>query len=252
MTEPIAEAEAPPAPASFASRLARTLNGSERPWDPSNRLGLLVLCVVLIGVLGIVYPRFATVSNTFTILLNITAIGIAAFGSAMLVISGNVDLSIGGIYALVAVMTAIVGRDTQDPFLAIGFGILAGAALGYLNGRLVRALKINPLIVTLAMATILRGLAYVVTRCPVRLRLPGSVRGPRAQLASARCRCPCSSGLRVRRRQLRAAAHRGRAAHLRRRRQPAVSARLAGIRTERLRDVHRSPSTAPSSGWWLC
>ena len=101
--------------------------------------------------------------NTFTILLNITAIGIAAFGSALLIISGNVDLSIGGIYALVAVVTATVVRDTQEPVLAIIVAISLGAALGYLNGRLVRALKINPLIVTLAMAAIFRGFAFVVT-----------------------------------------------------------------------------------------
>src|SRR5262249_49374105 len=106
---------------------------------------------------------FLTVDNAFTILLNITAIGIATFGSATLLISGNVDLSIGGMYGLVAVSTGIIVRDTQNPLLGVAFAIVMGALLGLLNGGLIRALNINPLIVTLGMAAIFRGLGYVVT-----------------------------------------------------------------------------------------
>lgn len=141
----------------------RLLGGSERPWDATNRIGLLLLCAALVAILGVLYPRFLTVDNTFTILLNITAIGIAAFGSALLIISGNVDLSIGGIYALVAVTTATVVRDTQEPLLGVVVAVGMGSVLGLANGRLVLGLKINPLIVTLAMAAIYRGFAFVVT-----------------------------------------------------------------------------------------
>lgn len=118
--------------------------------------------VMIVG-LSLAYERFFTVSNAFTILLNITAIGIAAFGSALLVIGGNVDLSIGGIFAIVSITTAMVVRDTQEPLLGVVVAIGMGGALGYLNGRLVRALRINPLIVTLAMATIYRGFAFVLS-----------------------------------------------------------------------------------------
>lgn len=146
-----------------ANWVGRLLGGSERPWDAANRIGLLLLCAALIAILGLLYPRFLTVDNAFTILLNITAIGIAGFGSALLIISGNVDLSIGGIYALVAVTTATVVRDTQEPLLGIAVALGMGAVLGLANGRLVLGLKINPLIVTLAMAAIYRGFAFVVT-----------------------------------------------------------------------------------------
>ncbi len=148
---------------SVRATLMRAVTGSERPWDPANRLGLLILCLVMILGLSLAYERFFTVSNAFTILLNITAIGIAAFGSALLIISGNVDLSIGGIFAIVSVTTATVVRDTQSPILGVVVAIGMGATLGYLNGRLVRGLRINPLIVTLAMATIYRGFAFVLT-----------------------------------------------------------------------------------------
>jgi ribose/xylose/arabinose/galactoside ABC-type transport system permease subunit/ABC-type multidrug transport system ATPase subunit len=143
--------------------IGRSLIGSDRPWDPANRFGLIILCLVMIGAFGIAYPRFLTIDNAFTILLNITAIGIATFGSSMLLISGNVDLSIAGMYGLIAVSTATIVRDTQNPVLGVVFAIAMGAVLGLTNGRLIRALNINPLIVTLGMGAIFKGLGYVVT-----------------------------------------------------------------------------------------
>jgi ribose/xylose/arabinose/galactoside ABC-type transport system permease subunit/ABC-type multidrug transport system ATPase subunit len=143
--------------------IGRSLLGSDRPWDPANRMGLIVLCVGLVLALGALFEHFFTVDNGFTILLNITAIGIATFGSGLLIISGNVDLSIGGMYGLIAVCTATVVRDTQNAPIAIVFAILLGAILGFFNGRLVRLLAINPLIVTLGLAAVYRGLGFVVT-----------------------------------------------------------------------------------------
>src|SRR6476659_5172810 len=104
--------------------IGRSLIGSDRPRDPANRFGLIILCFFLIALFGISFPHFLTIDNAFTILLNITAIGIATFGSSMLLISGNVDLSIGGMYGLVAVTTATVVRDTQNPVLGVVFAIL--------------------------------------------------------------------------------------------------------------------------------
>jgi ribose/xylose/arabinose/galactoside ABC-type transport system permease subunit/ABC-type multidrug transport system ATPase subunit len=143
--------------------IGRSLLGSDRPWDPANRMGLIILCVVLVLAFGAAFDHFFTIDNGFTILLNITAIAIATFGSGLLIISGNVDLSIGGMYALIAVSTATIVRDTQNAPLAIAFAILFGAVLGFFNGRLVRLLAINPLIVTLGLAAVYRGLGFVVT-----------------------------------------------------------------------------------------
>ena len=120
MTQATAQIPASELPERGAARrltdaIGRSLIGSDRPWDPANRFGLIILCLVMIGAFGIAFPNFFTIDNAFTILLNITAIGIATFGSSMLLISGNVDLSIAGMYGLIAVSTATVVRDTQDP-----------------------------------------------------------------------------------------------------------------------------------------
>jgi ribose/xylose/arabinose/galactoside ABC-type transport system permease subunit len=89
----------------------------ERAWDPTNRIGLGFVCIAMILGSGLFFDRFFTVSNAFTIILNVTALGIAAFGTSLLLISGNVDLSIGGMYSLTAVSAALVAFHTQNTLL---------------------------------------------------------------------------------------------------------------------------------------
>ncbi|MEZ4674394.1 MAG: ATP-binding cassette domain-containing protein [Caldilineaceae bacterium] len=132
-------------------------------WDWRNRLGLGLLCMALILFFGLRYDNFFTIDNAFATLLNISSIAIAAIGSGFLLISGNVDLSIGGQYALTSVVVARAAVLTQNALLTVLVGLAFGALLGLLNGTLVRTLKISPIIVTIGTAAIFRGMAYVVS-----------------------------------------------------------------------------------------
>ncbi len=129
----------------------------------ASRVGLALLCVALVLFFGLRYDNFFTLSNAFAILLNISSIAIAAVGAGFLLVSGNVDLSIGGQYALISGGVANVAKNTQSAPVAVLAGLLLGAALGLINGLLIRLLKISPIIVTIGTATIYHGLAYVVT-----------------------------------------------------------------------------------------
>jgi ribose/xylose/arabinose/galactoside ABC-type transport system permease subunit/ABC-type branched-subunit amino acid transport system ATPase component len=135
----------------------------ERAWDPRSRMGLLVVCIAIAGGLGVVYPAFLSMSNMLTTLLSVSSLLIASLGMMALLLTGNVDLSIGGQYALVGVGVGLVARTTQNASVAIISGLVFGFVLGYLNGRLVRLLRISPLIVTLGMGTLLTGLAFAVS-----------------------------------------------------------------------------------------
>jgi ribose transport system permease protein/ribose transport system ATP-binding protein len=146
-----------------SSRLQAWRSRSERPWDATSRVGLTFLCAALYLALGLKYPNFLTADNFFITLLSVTSIGVAAIGMAALLISGNVDLSIGGQYAFIGMVTGIVARDSHNTTLAILAGIACGAVLGYTNGRLVRLLRISPLIVTLGVGTVLHGFAFVIS-----------------------------------------------------------------------------------------
>lgn len=132
-------------------------------WDWRNRTGLGLLCLALILFFGLRYDNFFTLSNGFATLLNISSIAIAAIGSGFLLVSGNVDLSIGGMYALVSVIVAQTAVATQSPLAAVLVGLLFGTFLGLCNGVLVQQLKISPIIVTIGTSAIFRGVAYWVT-----------------------------------------------------------------------------------------
>ena len=133
------------------------------PGEPSRRTGLALLCGVLVAYFGLSYDNFFTVSNGLTILMNVSAIAIAAVGAMFLVVSGNVDLSIGGQYALISVVTAQFAKDSGNVWLAVFVGLLTGTILGLVNGILVKYMKISPLIVTLGTMAVFKGLAYLVS-----------------------------------------------------------------------------------------
>jgi ribose/xylose/arabinose/galactoside ABC-type transport system permease subunit/ABC-type branched-subunit amino acid transport system ATPase component len=163
----VAVAETPPASARTRAvdrlNLRRMLSAAsqERPWDWRSRAGLAIVCVGLIFGFGAKYPNFLTVNNLLITLLSVTSVGVAGLGTMFLLISGNVDLSIGGQYALIGVLVGITARDTQNTVLAVTVGLAAGILIGFINGRLVRLLRISPLIVTLGMGTLLIGLGFV-------------------------------------------------------------------------------------------
>jgi ribose transport system permease protein/ribose transport system ATP-binding protein len=132
------------------------------PGEASARLGLAGLGVLLFVVCSLRFDTFLSTDNVLIIALNMSSIAIAVIGTSALLISGNIDLSIGSMFAFIAMTVGVVVADTQNTLLAVAVGLGMGAALGALNGGLVRLLKINPLIVTLAMLAMYGGLAFVV------------------------------------------------------------------------------------------
>src|SRR5580704_11071998 len=122
---------------SVSERLAQLLLGpSDSPWDLRNRSALAVLFVLLLIALSFTYEGFLSAGNVQGLLLAMTATGVAAIGTTLLVISKNIDLSIGGQYAIISVAAAMVARDTQSAVLAVLAAIGLGAVLGTANGIL--------------------------------------------------------------------------------------------------------------------
>lgn len=150
----------PPSPQhSTKQRVRRT----QPPGDPSLRLGLAVLAVALFAFFSLRSERFFASANVINIALSMSTIAIIIIGSAALLIAGNVDLSVGSMYALVAVCVGQVAHKTGNIWLAIVVGLVLGFVLGATNGILVRLLKLSPLIVTIGSLAIMRGVAFVVT-----------------------------------------------------------------------------------------
>jgi ribose/xylose/arabinose/galactoside ABC-type transport system permease subunit/ABC-type multidrug transport system ATPase subunit len=130
----------------------------------SARVGL-VLIVILIGALvQLKTGNFVTSTNISAILINVSSLLIAGIAAARLLASGSVDLSIGGQFSLIGIVVAYTARDANSLGLTICVALAAGAALGALNGYLVRFLSISPLIVTLGLSFIYSGFAITLAK----------------------------------------------------------------------------------------
>ncbi len=125
--------------------------------------GLILICAVL----SILTPNFLTVGNLLTILQQVSITTIMAFGMALIIISGGIDLSIGTAIVLISVPIAkIILIDKSNLvyiIIAIVAAIIVGCIIGFINGVNIAYLKIPAFIATLAMMQIARGLLLTLT-----------------------------------------------------------------------------------------
>jgi ribose transport system permease protein len=124
---------------------------------------LILALVALFVYLSLESPHYFTNRNLVNLLQQMTPAGIAALGTALLIISGNVDLSIGSIFGLAAVCSAILAKDI-NPGIAIALGVAIAAAAGLINGILVWRIRVSPIIVTLGSLTVIRAIVLLLTQ----------------------------------------------------------------------------------------
>ena len=132
--------------------------------DAVQRLLAFAALVVIIVVFSLLSPNFLQFDNTIGILLATTVNGILALGVTFVIITGGIDLSIGTVMTLSAVMTAVFITLWHVPVpLGVLGGIATGGLAGLVNGVFVAKLKIPPFIATLGMLNVAKGLALVIS-----------------------------------------------------------------------------------------
>jgi ribose transport system permease protein len=114
----------------------------------------------IVAIAAIIAPETLS-SNSFSSVLPLTTfLGIAALGEMLVIMTGGIDLSIPGTFTLVANLSAgLYGAANSHLWLTIAVVLGYSALIGLVNGLLVGVLRLNPLIVTLAMGQILLGIA---------------------------------------------------------------------------------------------
>jgi len=127
------------------------------------------LLVCVLGVEILVFSKtgtnFATQGNMFEILRLSTEIGLLALVMTPIILTGGIDLSVGSMLGLSAVLFGKMWRDIgMPPALAAVCTLVLGALGGGLNALLITRLKLPPLIVTLGSFSLFRGLAEALTR----------------------------------------------------------------------------------------
>ncbi len=153
-------------PDSAAKELAQPL-ARRHPlgWLLAHEAGLAVLLAVEIAYFAAAGNNFWSLSNAFGVLRISVEIGLLALAMTPVIVSGGIDLSVGSLMGLSAVLFGKLWRDAGLPIPAAILGTLGvGILAGWLNGALITRLRIPALIVTLGTYSLFRGLAERITR----------------------------------------------------------------------------------------
>jgi ribose transport system permease protein len=135
--------------------------------------GVALVLVALFVVTGIHNSLFWSIENLKVLAMSMSFVGIAGIGMAMLIITANVDLSVGSALGLTAVFSAMLAKVVPVP-LAFPLAMLIGSGIGLLNGIVVWNVPTSPLIVTLGSMTLLQGVLFVVSGGAPVLNIPTS------------------------------------------------------------------------------
>ena len=140
------------------------------------RFGLLFSFLLLALALSLLSNRFLQPANLVNILRQASINGIIAVGMTLVILTGGIDLSVGSILALSAIIGAdMLKKGTAVP-LAVPAALVIGLALGMINGLIITRGKIPPFIATLGMLTVARGLTLMYTQGQPVTGLPEAFR----------------------------------------------------------------------------
>ena len=126
------------------------------------RQGILVAFVVALVAFSFASDRFMTADNVMTVVRQASIVGTIALGVTFVVIAGNLDLSVGSLLSFATVLVVDL-HDKIGPGGAILVMFAATLAVGAINGLLVGFLRLNSLIVTLAMLSAIQGVTLIYT-----------------------------------------------------------------------------------------
>lgn len=129
-------------------------------WSSAGILAVLAIMVVLFSSLN---PNFLTQRNLGNILRQVSIIGVCAVGMTAVVLTGGIDLSVGSVIGLSAVLGAMLMSSGVAIPVAILVALVLGVVAGLFNAFCVTVLRIPPLVTTLGTWTAWRGLIYVIT-----------------------------------------------------------------------------------------
>jgi simple sugar transport system permease protein len=128
-----------------------------------NEIGLIAIVAILYVVFGAISPGFLSVNNQVNILRDGATIGIAAWAQTLVIVAGEIDISVGPMVAFISVIMAFLLKWHLPLPVALAGGLVLGSALGASAGVLRAVFTVPSFVATLGLWSALRGLALFMT-----------------------------------------------------------------------------------------
>src|SRR5258708_30851132 len=127
-------------------------------------LGLLIVLLFIVLIVGVQAPRFLSIDNFEQILLSVATLAIVAVGETLVVLTRNVDLSVGSMVGITAFVTAYFFKQLPDTNVLLGIllGCALGLVLGMVNGLIVSLGRVPAIVAPLGTLYIYRGLVFII------------------------------------------------------------------------------------------
>jgi len=116
------------------------------------------------------YPAMQKPQVFFNFFINDASLLLVSIGMTLVILTGGIDLSVGGVIALVSTASAAMLRAGVSPYIVMPLMIVVGIALGTLLGWIIQVLKVQPFIATLMGLYLARGLAYIISLTSVTIK----------------------------------------------------------------------------------
>ncbi|TPL01962.1 ABC transporter permease [Mesorhizobium sp. B2-4-14] len=148
----------PPAPRHIPDRLDKPLSSAVFSWEAL----LVIIAVLIFAINSFASPYFLDPYSLSDLTFNFTEKGLIAFAMALLIISGEIDLSVAAIIALASTLMGMaVQAGAATPVLVL-IGIVVGLGCGAFNGLLVTRLGLPSIVVTIGTMSLFRGIAFII------------------------------------------------------------------------------------------
>ncbi|MBA7657884.1 L-arabinose transport system permease protein AraH [subsurface metagenome] len=171
------------------NKITKQISGTEKEAENNGRISifsrfkltteltLLVIIVFIFIVMTVVTPNFMTTYNIGNLFKQASVIGIISIAATLVIISGGIDLSVGSLAGLVAMLVSVMisGNYMAKPILpAILITTVAGIVIGIYHGFIIHEIKLPPFIATLGSMIILRGIVKWISQARTIANLPES------------------------------------------------------------------------------
>lgn len=130
--------------------------------DTMQAMGILPVLILIVIIFSFIAPNFMTEANMMNITRQASINIVLAAGMTFVILTGGIDLSVGSILGVTAVMALVGSLNPALADFAVPIALIAGLGMGVFNGLLVAYAGLPPFIVTLGTYTALRGTAYLV------------------------------------------------------------------------------------------